>query len=110
MSTNTINGHAHQAQNPRAAAEAQLDQIVKPIIGNTVNGLFVTVQGLQPDVLARAVARAIGEILGRVICQGPLPVVLSIRAQMKEDIAKAMDGVTPIMPPAAAPGANQFKG
>lgn len=81
-------------------AEQQLDAVLEPIIGNTINGLTVTVKGLPPEVLANAVARITGRIVGRIASSGPLTAVLTVRSNAKNKFAEAMDGVKIIGPAA----------
>lgn len=114
MSEHHANGHAAAATegSPQAnmdRAQAQLEALLEPIIGTTINGTLVTVQGCAPEYLAKAIARVTGRILGRIVQQGPLPSVLQVRAGMKEGFAKAMDSVTPV-PPAANGGAQRPQG
>lgn len=108
-----VNGHAASAEaTPQAnmeRAQAQLEALLEPIIGTTINGTLVTVQGCPPEHIAKAIARVTGKILGRIVQQGPLPAVLQVRAGMKEGFAKAMDSVSPV-PPAAPGGAQRPQG
>jgi len=99
-----MNGHATEPLTPQeqmTRAQAQLDAILEPILGTTINGTLVTVQGLAPEHLAKAIARVTGKVLGRIVQQGPLVSVLQVRAAMKEDFAKGIDATTPVPPPAA---------
>ena len=114
MNEHHVNGHAAAA--PEASpsanterAQAQLEALLEPIIGTTINGALVTVQGCAPEYLAKAIARVTGKILGRIVQQGPLPAVLQVRAGMKEGFAKAMDSVSPV-PPAANGGVQRPQG
>lgn len=104
MSQQQINGHANAAeatpQQNMERAQAQLEALLEPIIGTTINGSLVTIQGCAPEHIARAIARVTGKVLGRIVQQGPLPAVLQVRAGMKEGFSKAMDSVTPVPPPA----------
>lgn len=100
-----VNGHAAPAagatpQSNLELAQAQLEALLEPIIGTTINGSLVTIQGCAPEHIARAIARVTGRVLGRIVQQGPLPAVLQVRASMKEGFSKAMDSVTPVPPPA----------
>jgi len=99
-----INGNPQKQD--LTAAEQQLDAIIRPIIINTVNGLLITVQGVPAEVLVRLVARATGDIVGRMTSQGTLNTVLPIRAQAKEEFGKAIDGVR-ITLPMQQPPANK---
>ena len=98
-----VNGHAASAPSPQEnmeRAQAQLEALLEPIIGTTINGSLVTIQGCAPEYVARAIAKVTGRILGRIVQQGPLPAILQVRAGMKEGFSKAMDSVTPVPPPA----------
>ena len=104
MSQQQINGHANVSdgtpQQNMERAQAQLEALLEPIIGTTINGSLVTIQGCAPEHIARAIARVTGKVLGRIVQQGPLPAILQVRASMKEGFSKAMDSVTPVPPPA----------
>ena len=100
-----INGHATAGagatpQSNMERAQEQLEALLEPIIGTTINGSLVTIQGCAPEYVARAIAKVTGRILGRIVQQGPLPAILQVRAGMKEGFSKAMDSVTPVPPPA----------
>ncbi len=92
------NGHAHEGEKPEASATArdQLDQLLFPVIGNTVNGLLLTFQGVAHDQLLRSAARVLGTVLARMMVGANLAQTLALRAAIKEDFAKAMDtaGIT----------------
>ena len=61
MSQQQINGHANAAeatpQQNMERAQAQLEALLEPIIGTTINGSLVTIQGCAPEHIARAIAR-----------------------------------------------------
>lgn len=114
MNQPQTNGHAPEPainqSEAAASARAQIDAIVEPIIGNMVNGLLITLQGVPPAAIATAVARLTGRVIGRVIRQGPLTGVLMARASMKQEFNTAMEAVKPIPSPEMAqahPGAQQ---
>lgn len=103
MSQPQVNGHAAAAPTPQSnmeRAQEQLEALLKPIIGTTINGSLVTIQGCAPEYVARAIAKVTGRILGRIVQQGPLPSVLQVCAGIKEGFLKAMDSVFPVPPPA----------
>lgn len=106
MSQQHVNGHAAPEQptpqEQMLRAQAQLDALLEPILGTTINGTLVTVQGLAPEQLAKAIARVTGKILGRIVQQGPLVSVLQVRSAMKEDFGKGIDATVPVPPPANA--------
>lgn len=108
------NGHDHDPlpnQPPaQPSAEEQVLTIIRPIIGNTINGLLLTLRGVHPEVIQKLSARVTGEIIGAVIANNVSHIAgaLELRSAMKDEFAKgiAFAKMRPqAMPTEPAPGA-----
>lgn len=107
MTLDQVRQHVDEdPQSKQMAAQAQLDAVIEPIIGNTINGLVLTIQGLPAEILAKAVARVTGKVIGRIAAQGPLTAVLALRAAAREEFSKGVDSIKPLPP--TTPGAPRI--
>lgn len=116
MSDPKINGHAPSvppitAGNPsQLVTNKSIDDIIGPIIGNGINGLMITVQGVPAEILVPAVARVTAKLLANAVAGNPLTVLFQMRAAIKREFETGLASVhvpaNQAAPAAAPPNKN----
>ena len=82
----------HQADPAGAAVKQATDVIegyVKQVVGTSIRGMLVSVQGMPPDVFLAIVAKVTGNLCAGAI-QGDVAVIASIRKKFQDSFSEGV--------------------
>lgn len=87
----------------RANGIAALAESLQPIIGNTINGTFITLNGVPPNIIVAAIARATARALATAVSRNDLATVFKARDTIKAEFSNGIADIKVIGPTVTPP-------